>query len=90
MRRIVFKSVVLIIIFILSIGYIFKRIFKRNRKVRIGLLDIEFFHKEAGGFGGYGKTAKNITDYFGSNGKLINIEILLDTAFSEANYKNYS
>ncbi|MCM8773781.1 MAG: glycosyltransferase family 4 protein [Candidatus Omnitrophica bacterium] len=77
MKRIVFKSVVLIITFIFSIGYLFKRIFKRNRKVKIGLLDIEFFHKEAGGFGGYGKTAKNITDYFSSNGKLINIEILL-------------
>lgn len=53
-----------------------KYLFK-NKKRNIGFLTDEFFHKELGGFGGYGKTVKNITDYFNVANNEITADVVL-------------
>ncbi len=72
-----------IVSFVLILYYVFMPILKKQLKnihkknIKLAIVDIEFFHKDAGGFGGYGKTAKNITDHFNSDINSGNIELIL-------------
>lgn len=59
----------------------------RRRNWKIGFLSIEFFDKGAGGFGGYGKTAKNITDHFNSNGNTVSVEMILTRSNAASGFK---
>ena len=81
--RIFFRVIIMMIIQFLAVEFILKKIFGRGKKNKIGLLNIEFYHKEVSGFGGYGKTAKNITDHFNSNGNSMHAEIILTRHFKK-------
>jgi len=74
--RFVFRIVSMWIMFFAFVHYSLRRK-SVQRRLRMGLLDIEFFHKNAGGFGGYGIIAKNICTYFNSRKKGINVEVIL-------------
>lgn len=72
-KRLIFK---LIRIFF-ALLFIFKKVFLKKKKRKIGFLTDEFFHEDLGGFGGYGKTVKNITDHFNTNGKSLRASVIL-------------
>ena len=79
LKRPVFKLTALLLILFYGIKHTLKglRVIPKRETTKIGLLNIEFFHEDAGGFGGYGKNAKDITNFFNSNGNPVKIEILL-------------
>ena len=45
--------------------------------INIGIICEEFFHEDLRGFGGFGKSTKNISDYFNSNGSIIKNKIII-------------
>jgi len=75
-RRLYALFDVIIIPYCLLLNILIKVIY-RGKKNKIGILNLEYFHKNAGGFGGFGKSAKNITDHFNNNGRFFEAEILL-------------
>lgn len=57
-----------------------RKLFKNHRK--IGMLNVEFFHKEIGVYGGYGMTSKYISDYFNKSKNSWEVEILLNRSMN--------
>lgn len=50
---------------------------RRPHKTPLGLITGEFYGKDLHGFGGYGHTAKSITDFYNLNGAPFSAEVLL-------------
>jgi hypothetical protein len=63
----------------------FKNIRRERLKLyspeNIGILTGEFYNKELGGFGGYGKTVKNLADYYNKENRMFNIKVILSEKF---------
>lgn len=89
LKRITFKTITIIAMPIFALIGRTIKIWHRRKKTKIGFLNIEFFHKECGPFGGYGKVAKNITDYFNSDSKPVEFEILLARPISKPSIKRF-
>lgn len=53
------------------------RVFGRPQKICIGLLNIEYFHKAIGIFGGYGMTSRNIAEHFNSKAEGVKVDVLM-------------
>jgi glycosyltransferase involved in cell wall biosynthesis len=58
---------------------------------RVGILVGEFFHPECGGFGGYGMTTKNISDFTNTHDAGVKVDILLaaPAKVAESSLKHY-
>ena len=48
-----------------------------NRPAKMALICQEFFHRELGGFGGYGMAVKNLTDYYNSGRGGLKADVVL-------------
>ncbi|MBN2119592.1 MAG: glycosyltransferase family 4 protein [Candidatus Omnitrophica bacterium] len=83
-RALVKKALVLFnkAIFMASIivGYLFfckKRVTQTKMFCNVGFVVEEFFQQRLRGFGGFGKSVKNIVDYVNSNGSSFKMKVLL-------------
>lgn len=78
MKAALFRITLMAMIFAIYLTQLLKKILWRKTKtISLGLLNIEFFHKEIGIFGGYGQVYKNITDYFNTNDGCFKADVLL-------------
>lgn len=77
-----FKSLTLLVMLYWAFKYQINKLFTKTKKLKLGLLNIEFFHKEIGIFGGYGHVYKNITDYFNTSDYSFQADILLTRPMS--------
>ena len=50
-----------------------------HKNIRVGIVTEEFFHEDLRGFGGFGMTVKNITDYYNSRHDNIKYSVLLSS-----------
>src|SRR3989338_8025505 len=55
----------------------------RSKNFHIGLIAEEFFHENLRGFGGFGNTVKNISDYYNSNGHSFKANVLLTSRLND-------
>ena len=86
MCKISFRSKVLKLLnrvsfrFFILIGYFISYInifVKRDERFSVGFIVEEFFHQKLRGFGGFGMTVKNITDYFNLNGSYFKGNVII-------------
>ncbi|MFA5088635.1 MAG: glycosyltransferase family 4 protein [Candidatus Omnitrophota bacterium] len=59
-----------------------KKLLRRDKGFKLGFLVEEFFHKDLRGFGGYGMTIKNLTDYFNAAGRSPKADVLMSSQFA--------
>ena len=52
-------------------------VFQRPKRLNIGFVVEEFFHEQLRGFGGFGMTVKNISDYYNPQNNTVWIDVLL-------------
>jgi len=50
---------------------------KSLKNFNIGVVVEEFFHYDLRGFGGFGKTVKNLSEYFNPNGRFFKIKVII-------------
>ncbi|MBF0503862.1 MAG: glycosyltransferase [Candidatus Omnitrophica bacterium] len=74
-----FKKIVTNILHSITMCFVYLRyLTSKSRRMSVGLILEEFFHKDLRGFGGYAMTAKNISDYYNNHQDLnLRINILL-------------
>jgi glycosyltransferase involved in cell wall biosynthesis len=60
------------------------RIFGRPQEVVIGLLNIEYFHKAIGIYGGYGMTSRNIAEHFNEKASGVKVDVLMARPYPES------
>lgn len=68
-----------LVVLFFALQYMLK---SKSKEKKIGILVGEFFHKELIGFGGYGMTVKNITDYFNTNNNTLSAEVILTSSIN--------
>ncbi len=59
LKSLFFKFLIILFSFI----YLFKCLISKKQKISFGFCVAEFFHQDLGGFGGFGMTVKNVTDF---------------------------
>ncbi|MBI4430622.1 MAG: glycosyltransferase [Candidatus Omnitrophica bacterium] len=73
-----FKAVMALLIPFLAVSEtVRRRVSKTEKTAKVGYLSIEYFDQTTGGFGGYGKTAKNISSHFNPNGSQIKFDVIV-------------
>ncbi len=80
------KDILFKILYGLIIGIVYLRCFlSRLRRHSVGLVLEEFFHQDFKRFGGYGMTAKNISDYYNSHPESdLEINVLISSKLAMA------
>ncbi len=73
LNSILFRMVVITNTFIY---FILNKFYKKD-KFGFVLLCEEYYHKDLGGFGGFGMTAKNVTDYFNNKRDVFRADVLV-------------
>ncbi len=77
-KLVFFKLVLFCCVLVEVLKFVVISFFKKERDVKkLGLLNIEFFHKEIGIYGGYGHIYKEVTDYLEANETNIEADVLL-------------
>ncbi len=75
--RFIKKLIQEIIVLFFAGSHALRRIFSKSRRLQVGFLVEEFFHKDLRGFGGFGMTVKYLTDHFNTNGHSLKGDVFL-------------